>query len=533
MLCHIVRYQPSLLLLCKLTHSFAAFHLQKNIVPVNASGSAFAKLVQEQLQNMHGDLSVDTSPSTYTCTANDGDACGAQHWNKTSGDLPEMTAFNDFLLHTRNTHRGSRYGALLFSGDDSKSDNETHTRQTMDDFNFTVFVNASLIHASPIYINLVHQAILKTKVKHARINVRNFPLPLTKRQVELSKGLNSFFAALMIMVSFSFLPASYAIFVVKEREVKAKHQQNVSGVSMTAYWLSTFVWDSVSSLIPSGLTLLLFRCFGIDAFVEGEAGVACALLFFLFGPAVAAFTYCISFVFASHSTAQNIVLFLNFVTGLILMIVNFVLNQVDSTRDVNQHLKNLYRLFPGFCLADGMAQLSFCVHDKCLNNGDIFHLLSPMDWNVCGGHIVFLTCEAVLYFMLCMLIEYLHLYPAFAAFCAGRGCANEASLITDEMVAPEAPEDEDVINERTRVSSGGANSDIIRLHNFRKVYPGGCTGRPDKMAVKSLDFGIKGGECFGFLGTNGAGKTTTLSILRYFCCSFLYGTVQISLLSFL
>lgn len=41
------------------------------------------------------------------------------------------------------------------------------------------------------------------------------------------------------------------------------------------------------------------------------------------------------------------VLFINFVTGLALMVTSFVLNLVDSTRDVNGKLKWVYRLFPG------------------------------------------------------------------------------------------------------------------------------------------------------------------------------------------
>lgn len=45
-----------------------------------------------------------------------------------------------------------------------------------------------------------------------------------------------------------------------------------------------------------------------------------------------------------------------------------------------------------------------------------------------------------------------------------------------------------------------------------KVYPGGKTCSK-KVAVHSLAFSVKEGECFGFLGTNGAGKTTTLSML--------------------
>lgn len=54
-----------------------------------------------------------------------------------------------------------------------------------------------------------------------------------------------------------------------------------------------------------------------------------------------------SFVFKSASSAQNMVLFVNFVTGLALMVTSFVLNLVESTRDVNAKLKWVYRLFPG------------------------------------------------------------------------------------------------------------------------------------------------------------------------------------------
>ena len=44
-------------------------------------------------------------------------------------------------------------------------------------------------------------------------------------------------------------------------------------------------------------------------------------------------------------------------------------------------------------------------------------------------------------------------------------------------------------------------------NRLRKVYSNG------KVAVRSLTFGVKKGEVFGFLGTNGAGKTTTMSMV--------------------
>lgn len=37
--------------------------------------------------------------------------------------------------------------------------------------------------------------------------------------------IDGFTTAIMVVISICFLPASYAIFVVKERAVKAKHQQ--------------------------------------------------------------------------------------------------------------------------------------------------------------------------------------------------------------------------------------------------------------------------------------------------------------------
>lgn len=54
-----------------------------------------------------------------------------------------------------------------------------------------------------------------------------------------------------------------------------------------------------------------------------------------------------SFLFKSASSAQNMALFVNFTTGLALMVTSFVLNLVEGTRDVNAKLKWIYRLFPG------------------------------------------------------------------------------------------------------------------------------------------------------------------------------------------
>ena len=44
------------------------------------------------------------------------------------------------------------------------------------------------------------------------------------------------------MLAIPYVPAAFATFVVREREVKAKHQQLVSGISIPAYWIAAWLW---------------------------------------------------------------------------------------------------------------------------------------------------------------------------------------------------------------------------------------------------------------------------------------------------
>jgi len=61
-------------------------------------------------------------------------------------------------------------------------------------------------------------------------------------------GLEALFT---FSLGLSFIPASIIAFVVKEKQVCMKHQQLVSGVSLSAYWLSHFITDFLRNLIPS------------------------------------------------------------------------------------------------------------------------------------------------------------------------------------------------------------------------------------------------------------------------------------------
>lgn len=53
--------------------------------------------------------------------------------------------------------------------------------------------------------------------------------------------------AICVIFSMSFVPASFVLYLIRERTTQAKHLQFVSGVSPLVYWLANYLWDMVTS----------------------------------------------------------------------------------------------------------------------------------------------------------------------------------------------------------------------------------------------------------------------------------------------
>src|SRR3546814_20905343 len=89
----------------------------------------------------------------------------------------------------------------------------------------------------------------------ATFTARNHPLPLTAQQTIEVQTVLAVFASLFILIPLCYIPAAFCIFIVRERANKSKHLQMVSGVSMVAYWVSTFLWDMGLYAILTGLAM--------------------------------------------------------------------------------------------------------------------------------------------------------------------------------------------------------------------------------------------------------------------------------------
>eukprot|EP00004_Rigifila_ramosa_P026391 TRINITY_DN818_c0_g1_i1.p1 TRINITY_DN818_c0_g1~~TRINITY_DN818_c0_g1_i1.p1 ORF type:complete len:1668 (-),score=437.00 TRINITY_DN818_c0_g1_i1:51-5054(-) len=364
-------------------------------------------------------------------------------------------------------------------------------------YNVSILHNQTFFHSTPVFQSMISGAILNsaTGVGGYSILLKNEPWPLTDNQREFIDAIISVFAAIFVLLPYCFLPANFVVFLVKERENKAKHIQLVSGVSVYAYWAANMTWDLIMFAITSIGTIIVFLAFDKQEFIGNfETFAATFFLFVFYGLAVIPWTFCWSFAFTNPSSAQNAMLMINFLAGFVTVQASFILGIINSTKDINDVLVFFYRLLPPYCLGEGILNLS----SLQFGPGE-----SPWTLDTIGYNLIYLAAEGVLLYALTFVFE-----------------AKEkeiGNILVRRITEPKDPrvlpnEDADVAAERSRVGRGEADNDIICLKNLRKVYPP-ANGNPPKIAVHDLSIGIPAGECFGFLGVNGAGKTTTLSVL--------------------
>eukprot|EP00475_Leptophrys_vorax_P005671 TRINITY_DN13418_c0_g2_i1.p1 TRINITY_DN13418_c0_g2~~TRINITY_DN13418_c0_g2_i1.p1 ORF type:complete len:1145 (+),score=272.12 TRINITY_DN13418_c0_g2_i1:223-3435(+) len=412
--------------------------------------------------------------------------------------------FSQFLLESRDKQKETRFGAFqLWNG--SSITSVFNGKAIEWGYDYMVLFNTSGVHSIPTYFNVMNNVRYKNLTGHpgASILLSSQVFPFTKSQITFNNAT----VALIVSIAFAFIPASFGAYIVKERSSKAKHQQLISGVSVTAYWFSNWVWDLVNFLIPVAILLIMLYAFNIQALISPENVGAAVTPMILYGLSITPFTYLIcSVAFKDKTSAQNFLLLIYIVSGLTLLIASIVMQILPSTKDINSHLRFVYRLLPNYSFAEAISNLM--VRDAA---AAFPGHPGPWDLDITGYSCIYMACESVIYFALVLLVEYLKNsgYNSWSVIVASVRSGSRTEVFHFDDDHKENHElDEDVAAEVNRVNAGQV-SDAIVLKHLRKVYP----TVPAKVAVQNLSFGIPAGQCFGFLGSNGAGKTTTIRML--------------------
>ncbi|XP_043909754.1 phospholipid-transporting ATPase ABCA7 [Protopterus annectens] len=374
---------------------------------------------------------------------------------------------------------------------------------TMD--NVKVWFNNKGWHAMVSFVNVLNNGLLRSNLPHGKdpdeygITAFNHPLNLTKEQlseVALMATSVDVLVSICVIFAMSFVPASFVLFLIKERVSKAKHLQFVSGVKPVVYWLANFAWDMCNYAVPATLVVLIFICFQQRSYVSTSNLPALILLLFLYGWSITPLMYPASFIFSIPSTAYVVLTCLNLFIGINGSVATFVLELFNdkNLNDVNKILKKVFLIFPHFCLGRGLIDMvkNQAMADAFERFGES-HFVSPLSWDLVGKNMFAMAVQGLIFFIFTLLIQY-KFFIRIRPFSV--------------KLPPLGEEDDDVNKERQQILNGQRRGNVLVLKNLSKVYR-----MRKKPAVDRLCIGIPPGECFGLLGVNGAGKTSTFKML--------------------
>ena len=211
-------------------------------------------------------------------------------------------AFSRFLLDDRLNHSDTVYHAIY----------PTSLNITRNQASFILLANTTSPHAMPIMLNTLDTALWRaaTGDSHYDIHVSNHPLPLNQAVQETTSQALSLGISQDLVIALAFVPAYVVLFLVKEREVGIRHQEIISGMSIPAYWLSAFLWDTIIYVVVVALEMLLMWAFEMDDYLKDGKAPAMLLLLFFYGTASTAFVSCLQFLFKSHTIGLIIVVLL-------------------------------------------------------------------------------------------------------------------------------------------------------------------------------------------------------------------------------
>lgn len=437
--------------------------------------------------------------------------------------------------------------------------------------------NTSSHHAVPAAMAATHSAAMRniTGIPDAHVTASSHPLPLTtEEEASLRVWMNTL-AAFFLLLPFSYLAATYAAFVVKERATQAMLLQLASGCDYRVYWLGAAIWEWLNHALVCFATWIFFFIFDLTSVVGTTDKAFCTLVLLLaYGAAAVPLSFIYSLGFTDHAQTIVALSVVNFVTGFVLVNLDYVMRTSEhaGTAKTGEGLAHVWRIFPPFLLGEGLIMIStseFAIDvserdedeswlDTFSSTGD---KPSPFEWELAGRPVFLLLIQSVGYFgLLC----FLHGSSAWArqkGIGPGAALTRRAASIRGRRGGGGAhteEEDEDVRAEADAVDAAEPGTYDVAIDGLVKAYrtrangPGSSSsargsdpsllsdeeptrgsegdrsqpssgdwsltcgvrsGVRTRVAVDRLSLGIRRGERFGLLGVNGAGKSTTLKVL--------------------
>ncbi|XP_044260177.1 cholesterol transporter ABCA5-like [Tribolium madens] len=402
------------------------------------------------------------------------------------------------------------------------------------DLSITVIYNDTVQHSLPIILNLISNGLYRLmspeRVMRGQwepIEVLTLPFQQTAQPEEFDIGI--FSASTFMGMIFVLVPVSLAIDMVYDREIKAKNQLRVNGLSFCMYFVTYFVvLAGLMILICAALILIIFL-FNIPAFKGWPALVTLGTLTLLYCPSSVLFSTCVSYIFDKTDSAQSILPNIATFVGCIPFFLVTALDMLNIGGKAAFVLHILFSLLNAMYIPYAIIYYIQRVYIMCKLNSTC-NTLTLTDY-MTSEIIVMLVGILVnipFWFFVLMVIDIKksggRVSDAFKFF---KRNTDENIEDINELSDIGENEDQDVKTERGKVKNlmdcHVVNPPVVMVQNLHKEYTKSeikceCCKHDDepdctKIAIRSLSLAVDAGEVFGLLGHNGAGKTTTMKII--------------------
>jgi ATP-binding cassette subfamily A (ABC1) protein 3 len=402
-----------------------------------------------------------------------------------------------------------------------------------------VWQNTTGIHTAALGV-LGYFNAWASKAGQVELSIVNDPLPNTIWELQANDSITGLLSVQIILLALRFIPTAVISFIILEKEREIKEQLYISGVSVKAYWLSHFVFDSLFSVLSSLVAIVCFFIYNLQIYIGGENLAGSFALLLVYGPASCAFAYACSFLFSTQHTGQSFIAVSSLILGNILMVLAYVLmllptDTCASCYNIGESVLWVGRLFPPFALGSGFYVLASYIDQFkiSLTSSKIFggckfgFYFTRFDcYAGIGDDLFFLGLMTFVYMGIAIFVDWLKSIPRFQK----RFVVKSSVPALDNT----SLEDEDVLREKARVDALDPKDDMLLVRRIQKVFRragmsrkaffGWLFNKPDQVesttvhAVESVSFAADKGQVFGLLGSNGAGKTTTFKMLCGLYC---------------
>jgi ATP-binding cassette, subfamily A (ABC1), member 3 len=426
-------------------------------------------------------------PMTFQDTNNYNLTYSYDNFISTDNIKSTLINYNNYVFNLNNTNSYGNYYIVNMD-------------QSTQKYEFVLFPNIQSRNSAIIYMQYMMNNIISYAASDTiNISFAHRPFPLTDKSKKTGETRNSSNLVFFVSVAFALIPANFITVIIKERETNTKHLQIISGISLTSYWLSNFVFELVKYYFIGGVNLLIIL--GFDKFPNWFG-----LIYIVYGLAMTSFTYMFALFFKTESSAQNTVILVNFLFGALGGTIILILRLFEDLRSTGKKIAQILRIIPSFAFSYGFNQL---LNAEVLFISDYpdsyyYMLLDPstyiIKYEYAGADVEYMILEFIVYLLILIFFEFSRNRCSSKKPTAN----NDYQHINDTLV-------KDEIEKATNSVEDGKYS--IRVKNLEKVYGTGLDCSKAHRAVNKLSFCLEFGECFALLGVNGAGKTTTFKSL--------------------